>query len=269
MLVYGSEEGGSQSGWIFDPKTNRWSTLPTNGMPFNARLLAWAGDYVVAFGGSWADSGSLYNARFRLTTQQWMPISNAGVPAIDSPPAGADGGLEGTVLSLGNDLFLSVNASTNWTPFWKALRYSPATDSWRNVSGLTNYYEDLPSVDVAPYSGLFAFLEGNVYGWDSYLGARYNPATDNWSLLRHPVPSGGPTQVFGSKLYAAPNDAAIYRYDPAADFWETLPHRTLFTTYGGAFLLATTNSLILVSQSDPTLALRYTPGQPIYLYEKR
>lgn len=198
MIVFGGVDTSGQitnSGAIFDPATNQWSPLNTQGAPARAYHEAvWTGSKMIIWGGldptgglaSWADSGAIYDPS---NGGQWTTFKGRR-------PAGA-----------------LVPTRTSQTVVWTGTRMivwgSAVQGSGRMVpeggifdpSNLANPWSDIKTSGFAPlrYAGHAAVWTGSqmiVWGGkplpngngaargETNEGAVWDSATNDWTPMR-------------------------------------------------------------------------------------
>jgi hypothetical protein len=191
MLVFGGEDlvqNGEyytpaliDGGGSYDPDTDQWTTLPTEGAPSARQWHAavWTGTEMIIWGG-YDGGGPLLGdgARYNPTTQTWTPMTTDG-----APPDGY--WYTGISVWTGSEMLVYMG-------YYAGGLYNPATDSWRAMS-----QEGAP-----PCYGRPTWAQGKLYAYDGECGTGfyiYDPSTDVWTSASQ---SEGP-------LFLYPNIAAL------------------------------------------------------------
>jgi N-acetylneuraminic acid mutarotase len=232
MIVWGGQSGTlvRDSGGLYDPVADAWAPMATTeGRTENA--AAWTGNELIVWGGSawagpWTDGGARYNP----ATDTWTPIATEGAPSPRAHPG------RGGFTWSGEELLV-------WGGFGPTgevgggSRYHPGSDTWTPMSEVGAPSPRYGHVTV--WSGDEMIVWGGAeYSPDIVLGngARYNPATDNWTTMSTagtPLPALYATGVWsGSELLlwggacAASGQPTCHtdsyeggRYDPVTDTW--------------------------------------------------
>ena len=124
MIVWGGSSNGVvvNSGARYDPATDTWAAISSNGAPFvHWPTVVWTGTQMLIWDGAAPDSG----ARYDPTTDRWSPISAIGAPSSRNNHTTVWAGNVMVVWG-GSDLNTNANVNTGG-------RYDPATDHWLPV----------------------------------------------------------------------------------------------------------------------------------------
>jgi N-acetylneuraminic acid mutarotase len=212
MLVWGCFGKAA----AFNPKTNRWRTLPQ--APTGQGITAWTGRELIGWGGgccgdAWSD-GSAYDP----ATDTWRRLTRSPL-APSQQPIGAWTGHELVLFVAGIN---AVEDKPYPTSLARAAAYDPATDTWRRIAS-----PPLPIEGTAVWNGSEILVTGR-----GRTALAYDPATNRWHRLTSlPAARIVETTVWtGSRLLLwGPADAATsnpvhgFAYDPSDDRWSTLP----------------------------------------------
>lgn len=208
----------------------RWGSIRVVFVDCNTAILTYQSDFE-AFGG-----GELNPVR--LTSLQnldcafppldnvggasWRQTSNTG-PTLSELPSARIGD---AIYVAGG--FLSGFFSTR--QFW---RYRPASNAWTRL-------QDMPAPRdhgmMVAFNGSLYFLGGFLSGGAGSIPEpnnwRYDPATDQWTILTSmpAARAAGGAAVVGEYIYVGGGDLSgqIHRYSPADDSWEVLSVRDPF-----------------------------------------
>lgn len=204
--------------WTYSPATNSWekeATLPPSpiGLRQDASLV-WTGTEMLVWGGSsvgrdqcgpsFPTSFSADGAAYNPSTRSWRVLPASGL----QPRASHVSAWTGTE-------WMIWGGNTDSASLFDGALYKPSTNSWRPVSN-----SGAPQFPAA--TALWIGSEVLVRGGGEVnpeAGARYNPATDNWSsIATAPFSTGSHAAWTGSEaLY--PLGLHGGRYRPATDSW--------------------------------------------------
>jgi len=182
MIVWGgdaiTQDTPLTDGGRYDPITDTWKPLPTQGAPGArfAHSAVWTGHVMIVWGGAVSSVDSLDDgATFDPATNAWAAISSVGAPSARRDHAAVWTGTEmlvwgGTAISAG-------------TPIGDMHAYDPATDRWRTVS-TTN-------APAARFGQVAVWTGSELIGWGGASssttsfddGARLDLATGAWTAL--------------------------------------------------------------------------------------
>lgn len=195
-------------GAAYSPSAERWRALPP--APLDARSghgAAWTGTEFVVWGGTGATAYFADGAAYDPAADAWRPIA----PSPLSPRQGP------ATVWTGEEL-LVLGGSDTAGPLRSAAAYAPAEDSWRELA-------DLPEELAAAWEVDGAWLGDTAVVWAQYAehaarGARYEPASDRWSLLP-PVARRGPvTAAWTGEELLAFRGSALEAWRPGQPEWE-------------------------------------------------
>lgn len=226
MLVWGGHDrelhtGREAVGGGYDPHTDAWTPLGTEGVPLGRMSFAWgwSGEELLVWGGATSQvvgPGTLgEGARYSPQARHWIPMSDQGAP---TPRYGCSAVWTGKLF-----IVWGGNGSTNATRTGAA--YDPVQDVWIPVPTSAN----LP--DLKFHSAIWTGSEMIV--WNGQ-GAAYNPDTGTWRIIsdRHglrgrtfhsAIWTGTRMIIFGGRALDGGtilNDGASY--DPSKDSWSLL-----------------------------------------------
>lgn len=215
----------TDTGGRYDPVTDTWSAISTDGVPPRSKHTAiMAGNEMFVWGGN-TDTGFRYDPG----TDTWMAMSTLGAPSARRHNA---------IAWTGTEMIIWGGESTSGNTVNTGGRYNPATDTWTPMST-----RDAPSsrrdmaytwsgTELIVWGGISAFAGGAVLTD----GARYSPAADTWTPIAAGDAPGGAELVAawtgtemvvwdgGSPsridLNGFPSNTPTLRfYDPATDSW--------------------------------------------------
>lgn len=179
MIVWGgfTDSIPLQTGGIYDPTTDAWSTVTTTGAP-SARsdhTAVWADGEMIVWGG-WdgstptLDSGGIYDP----TTNSWSTMTTVGAPSARS---------DHTAVWTGTSMIVWGGAAATQAVLETGGVYDPVADLWSSTSTT-----GAPSARYE-HTAIWTDTEMIVWGgWDGPTpvvssGAAYDPAGDSWTLL--------------------------------------------------------------------------------------
>jgi N-acetylneuraminic acid mutarotase len=238
MLIWGGNGPTTPAalgdGAGYDPVTDRWRALATNGAPSSRsdHTALWTGSEMLIWGGWGPQTAGRIDrlrdgARYDPVADRWAPIA----PAPITPRSESRAVWTGTEMLVWGGL-----GSRNGEPVYlnDGARYLPAEDRWIPMS--TGGTPAGRSQHAAVWTGSEMIIwGGRAERFTAFSdGARYDPATDTW----HPLPSrdapepraaqtatwtGSEMLIWGGQ--PAPRDAVGTggRYDPATDTWTRMP----------------------------------------------
>jgi N-acetylneuraminic acid mutarotase len=240
MIVWGGSTNASysgviNSGGVYDPALNSWSTMAGTPPPARRNPLAvWTGSEMIVWGGQ-LNSGS-YTADgkiFSPTTGWGASVATANAPTAQSTVCGAWLPDTSEMLVVGNAASKKYKPSTtSWSPIsttfptgqsrrdhaavWTGSemlvwggslngaltdtgwRYSPNTGVWTNLStlGAPSPRRDFSAI----WSGSELIVWGGTVDGVTPLpdGARYNPTNDTWTPMA--LPPNSPQTLWGTSL---------------------------------------------------------------------
>ena len=182
MIIFGGIEatGGGASGWVtlntgarYNPKTDTWTPLPTEGAPsITAHTAVWTGTDMIVWGGRYLPPNNSLNtgARYNLAENKWYPISVAPL-AVRVYHAAVWTGSE---MLVWGGILQGPNTMYN-----DGARYNPASDSWsvmthENAPQGRHFWR--PDLGIWTGEGLL-FYGGSYYPQELDSTAYYIPPT--------------------------------------------------------------------------------------------
>lgn len=165
---------GGQSGAVYDPVGDSWSSMSVTNAPTATGQLIWTGSEMLAWGGAFGkplQSG----ARYDPATNSWTPMSTANAPSARNEPY---------MVWTGSYLLVWGGSDpTTYDELHDGALYSPGSDSWTTISTT-----GAPSVDDA----VVEWINGRLVVWggrDTSTGPYYNtgavyyPSANSWSAM--------------------------------------------------------------------------------------
>ncbi len=230
MLVSGWSAGNPPVGGFYDPGSDTWRLLNTNGAPRSAQVGVWTGSELLV-AGSFTDTNNqqqFTGARYHPGTGNWTPVSTT-----DAPQHYGTAVWTGSRMILwGGYVFGSVTVTNT------GAAYNPTTDAWTLISTV-----DAPagrSGHSAIWTGTRMLVWGGLDGTGTLAsGGSYDPVTDTWASLSvadapeartghtaiwtgaRMIVWGGATNTTGFNLL----DATVSTggsYDPMANTWTAI-----------------------------------------------
>jgi serine/threonine protein kinase len=195
------------TGGRYDPDTDAWKDITTNGAPSRRSpgAMVWTGREMIVWGGrnlaGDLNDGALYDP----AADKWRPMQNQGAPSARRQPLTV---WTGSALIVWGGY--AGDVYTNQVFFQDGARYNPDTDTWTPV---TTVGAPRATAVIAPvWTGKEMLFWGGVNdtGISSpkdparYLGTggRYNPARDKWTeipALGAPTPRAATSAVWTGK----------------------------------------------------------------------
>ena len=240
----GAEFGGA----LFNPATNGWRLINTNGHPqvdMRSAVVGWTGAEVFVYGVSHpstsprSGSGGLYhpgNATWRAASTNNGP-SFGGISAKRAVWTGVE--------------FIAFFTSSDFTGLSRFHAYNPQLDTWRPCS--TN--------------GMPAITDGPI-----------NPVP---RLFWTGTEAGIVVRLAGDGGASSPLKAAVYLYHPASDTWRSFVSDTPKLSFYGsvgepewtgseavAYLLVAESLPHPVPTTDVFRPFRFTPPRTLFFYQK-
>jgi len=239
MLVWGGGAGGFlNDGGRYNPITDAWQPINLTNAPSGRWFheAVWTGTEMLVWGGRstfWPDASKNDGGRYNPLSDVWRPISTNGAP---SPRA------QFAAVWTGTEMLVWGGIGDGWAFIGTGGRYNPASDTWAvmNTNGA-------PSARLSP---AFVWTGSEMIIWGGGIfpnqsfgpilpfgdGARYNPATDQWTPLST---NGAPPAVADPLFVWSGKDLIVWggssasgaltttvdtggRYDPATDSWRSL-----------------------------------------------
>jgi N-acetylneuraminic acid mutarotase len=275
MIVWGgllegtAEATATATGGRYDPATNSWRSVSTNGAPSarSGHTAVWTGTEMIVWGGAGQD---LSGGRYDPATDTWSATSLTDPPQIDG---GHRAAWTGEVMAVWGGTYSAPTGDGagvvgGASGVQTGALYDPASDTWSPTTAAGA--PSGRSRHVLVWSG----FELIVWGGGASTGGRYAVADDAWTATaeagapaaradahaawtgsRLLVWSGVQPAVF--TLGAILEDGALF--DPATDSW------TPVSTAGAASALqrgaasAWTGSELVVWGGESTAGARFTP----------
>lgn len=198
----------------------RFGATPQRTVWTGSKWLVWGLDYLPATSGGVLNSGAIFDP----ANDSWQPMSPTNAP---SPRT------QFSVVWTGDQAIYWGGYSNNFIGNGK--RYFPANNTWSNITAT-----GAPSArcrHTAVWTGTEMIVWGGIFanGFPTNNGARYNPATDAWSLMATPPAgitnradhlalwTGSEMIVWGGSINTfsqAYNNGA--RYNPANNTWTVM-----------------------------------------------
>jgi len=177
MIVWGGY-GYLNTGGRYNPSTDSWTATSTTNAPDprDAHTAIWTGSEMIVWGGG--DPLSLNSGgRYNPSTDSWIATSTTNAPVARALHT-----------AVWTDSQMVVWGGTDGviTDFNTGGRYDPSTDSWTATS--TSNAPDPRASHTAVWTDRGTDSEMIVWGgFDGTdlvnTGGRYNPSTDNWTIM--------------------------------------------------------------------------------------
>lgn len=184
MIVWGGTGQWGQylnSGGIYDPATNRWSSTSVGNECPSARSwpsAIWTGKQMILWGGGQLVSGHWVpvgdGALYDPTVDRWtsLPAGNGAPPARSS----------NTVVWTGDSMLVWGPGGDSEQSAGTGAQYFPDTGLWKPMA-TSGSCPGVPSPNLGFWTGTRLFVLGttNPYGWAD-TAALYDPDADSWEL---------------------------------------------------------------------------------------
>lgn len=230
-----------------------WLKIPTDkaARGRGGHVAVWTGTEMIVWGGLTSGGATATGARYDPSKKTWKPVSTVDAPSARLYPSAVWTGKEmivwGGTRAFNADSFLADGA-----------RYNPSTDTWTRMakSPLS------PRIGAdAVWTGKEMIIWGGMGGSfakPTFLGdgARYNPATDRWSMLpaaHAPSPrygeAGGWTGkeliIWGGRRLGENGELGDgARYNPQTNTWTAISQTNVLSPRWGASAVWTGKSMI-------------------------
>jgi N-acetylneuraminic acid mutarotase len=184
MIVWGGQTGFRDDerelddGARYDPVTDRWASMATDGAPGPRRghVAVWTGQEMLIWGGTGPRSGHLHDgARYQPRTDTWTPL----------PPGGQVSGGSGAVNGTWTGSELVVLGGVLDEEIWRGLfaigaRWDAASNAWTPLSTVGAVSNRLnPKHVVWSGSEVLAWYPWSLFDGGPWLMA-YDPTSDTW-----------------------------------------------------------------------------------------
>ena len=265
VLVWGGEGysygGYLNTGGLYNPSTEAWRTISTNGAPA-ARAFAdsvWAGDEWLIWGGE-PELGSIgwfrEGGRYSPMTESWTPMATNGAPLGRST--------RHLLTWTGDEMFVTPTG-----PHSLGGLYDPSADVWRGVA--TN--------GTPTSSGLSVRMGDKVFVPSLYtnsVGAVYDPAADQWENVPfHPDLSSDVISTFwtGQRVIVVTAEH-VGEWDPENSFWVTVEVPKNISLRGGDSGAWTGKELLFwlngtyVEYGSGGAIWSYAPSRTLFVYQR-
>ncbi|HSM30192.1 MAG TPA: Ig-like domain-containing protein [Woeseiaceae bacterium] len=256
----------TDSGARYDPASDTWSAMSTDGVPAKSEHTAvMAGNEMFVWGGN-TNTGFRYDPG----TDTWTAMTTLGAPSARRLNA---------IAWTGTEMIVWGGESTSGSTLNTGARYNPATDTWSPMSTLN---APSPRRDMAyawtgtefiVWGGISAFAGGTLLTD----GARYNPASDTWTPMAAGDAPGGTGLIAawtGTEMivwngglpshidvHGFPTNTPTLRfYDPAADSWRAAANLCEPYLGGGEKHGHWTGSRLFVWSNDENGGYFYDPA---------
>jgi len=178
-LVCGGSNATTDSGAVYDPTADLWSTMNAAGGPDAraAHTAVWTGGEMIVWGGRGADYVHRNTGgRYSPASDAWVPTTTANAPLARSSHRAIWSGSEMIVWGGTAGFGTTVGSASGG-------RYNPASDSWVPTNSSD------PGEARADNTVVWTGSEMIVWGGDDRFGSlltagtgdRYDPATGSWS----------------------------------------------------------------------------------------
>jgi len=218
--VYGN------TGAIFDPSTNTWSTMGTTNAPIarTAAASVWTGTEFIVWGGI-STSGVYQNsgARYNPSTNTWTTMSTTNAPSVRS---------YASMTFANGKVIVWGGFDSSFTSLYSGAMYDPSTDTWTTMASASG-----PMYSTAYPSANYAIVFGNkvFYSVSASTFRIFDTTTNTWST---PSSTNAPTAnrsatntveyinskfvIWGGSDYASTGYRSGAIYDPSTDSWTTI-----------------------------------------------
>lgn len=179
LIVWGGSPNGSPepspSGARFDPATSTWQPIPDapqGGMDAEA---VWTGTEILFWGGWAAEGERLDGLAFDPASNLWRRIPEAPLRA----------GATAVTVWTGTEMIVWGGGEQDAIRTHEGAAYDPASDSWRKLARAPIGLNLADGVWTGSEMVVFGSLldRRNYASTKTAIGARYDPASDNWTEL--------------------------------------------------------------------------------------
>lgn len=208
----------SNNGARYNPKTNQWTVLNSEGAPFSeGHSAVWTGSQMLVWGGSGE------HAIYDLSSDSWHPMSSVNAP---EPRVWAD------VLWTGDEMVVWGGIGREELSLGSGGKYNPKTDLWTNIPtenaplGRRDQQSVWTGEEMLFWSGWGTRVDPYtdfIIEFTLSSGGRYDPLSNIWlpmSEINAPGPLNYHSAVWAENkmLVWGGNirDAAIFAYYPTA-----------------------------------------------------
>ena len=228
----GHADAHLNTGGRYDPSSDSWKTITTQGAPSKRWLnsMVWTGKEAIIWGGGNATKALGDGGRYNPARDSWKPVSADGAP---SPRLGH------VAVWTGKEMIVwggtTRETDTQAAYFENGARYNPKTDTWRPIStigapkGRVQTVAVWTGAEMVIWGGVNDAQAGGVLDSGRYVGtgARYNPATDTWTEI---TLTGAPSPRYTIGLWTGEGLLTFGGYNGTHlnDVWFYSPSRTLY-----------------------------------------
>ncbi len=220
------------TGGRYNPSSDSWKAIATTGAPSRRSFhtLLWTGKEMIVWGGGNANKVLNDGARYNPARDAWKPISTDGAP---SPRYGHVSVWTGKEMIVWGGSAREASAASDY--FESGARYDPETDTWKPIStvgapkGRVSVTAVWTGTEMVLWGGVNDAQANGEGDTNRYVGtgARYNPATDNWTEI---TTTGAPSPRLTSGVWTGEGLLSFGGYNGAHlnDVWFYSPSRTLY-----------------------------------------
>ena len=231
MIVWGGiaeDQSRLNTGARYDPSTNTWSNLPTNGAPTarDSHSAVWTGNEMIIWGGY---DGTFVNdgARYNPATNAWTPLPTASAPTAR---------LRQTAVWTGTEMIV-WGGELGITTFNDGARYNPASNSWTALPGSLLNTPGARYDHSAVWTGNAMIVWGGI-GLSTFqlnTGASYRPGNNSWTAIPDALDSilyglsahravwtGSEMLAWGGISRAGTLQSFGLRYNPLTNIWSAM-----------------------------------------------
>lgn len=300
MIIWGGEGYGPSpnepsvqnfgplaSGARYNPVTDTWTAIETNGAPTSrtGHSIVWSGEEAIVFGGrtlgtdfrtNYLNSGGRYNPRFDSWTSlpsEQAPASRQRHFAVWTGSAMVIWGGQGPI---GNSPLGTLNNGASYDPFrneWSPINTNGAPATVVNGSAIWTGQE------------MLVFTRSNVGAAGQIAAGRYDPVADRWTAV---MGSGAPVASLATSDYStftvvwSGREALVWgsltnptgaRYDPVLDAWTPMTLMDAPKNRRGHTAVWTGKSMLIFggvegtgTTSLPNTVVNYSLSKTVYLY---
>ncbi len=218
MIVWGglTKNGVTNTGFMYDPKTDGWAAISTAGAPTarHSHAAVWTGSKMYVWGGFGSAAPEMVGGFYDPATDKWTAMSTTNQPALRQAHAMEFTGTQILVWG-GRNGVTALNSGG---------RYTVANDSWVAMSAVNapsarfNFSHGYQVASPKHASGLLFIWGGtDTSSWFGD-GAFYQPGSDTWTkvdMSGGAPPNGGapPThQLESVTAFRDPNGYGFYLF---------------------------------------------------------
>jgi N-acetylneuraminic acid mutarotase len=225
MIIWGGRDAVNNfnSGSRYDPVANSWSATTTSGAPTArfAHSAVWTGSVMIIWGGT-SSAALATGSRYDPSANSWS--------ATASPGGGIAGRYGHVAVWTGTEMII-WGGTDGTSYFGNGSRYNPSSNTWSAMT--TTAAPSGRAFASAAWTGTELIVWGGVNGNSGQTplqdGARYNPATNTWTVI---TTVGDPSSRGRAGAVWTGSDFIVWGGDPTGPAFSSGGRYTPVTTCG-------------------------------------